>query len=391
MGIDAEDGGVDGHGPIAVYEEVVTSVLGQVTNHGAGILVIGCDKDASDNVTTFWRAIEAETGQEVTCVNGAANIALIDFAGFAMIAVASDDNDTPSGGLTEDETTALVARQDDIAAHVNGGGGVLGFSNKYPDAYDYLGGLGAFEVLPAIDYDDIEPTDAGLAIGITNELDVCCWHVTYTVFPPFLTVLATDAIGGGGGATGGAAAIGGGAVFISSIQLAPLAATNPVGASHTVTATITENGSPVAGATVTFTVVSGPHQGTTPGTGVTNASGVATFAYTGTAAGIDRIVASYVDSQGVTRSSQEVTKEWIGVIPTPAPTATATPTATTAPGATATQGAKSTTATGAVSALPNTGAGEESGGGDAAVWFLVGLLALAGLGLGGYALRRRVA
>jgi PKD domain-containing protein len=66
----------------------------------------------------------------------------------------------------------------------------------------------------------------------------------------------------------------------SALALAPLSATNPPGTSHTVTATATTaGGSPVPGATVTFTVISGPNAGVT-GSSVTNASGQATFTYT---------------------------------------------------------------------------------------------------------------
>lgn len=39
MGIDAEDGGPGGHGPITTYEDVVNSILSNVTNGGSGILV----------------------------------------------------------------------------------------------------------------------------------------------------------------------------------------------------------------------------------------------------------------------------------------------------------------------------------------------------------------
>ena len=57
MGIDAEDGGPGGHGPLAVYANVVSSILADVTNGGSGILVIGGGKDTTppvDDVTGFW-------------------------------------------------------------------------------------------------------------------------------------------------------------------------------------------------------------------------------------------------------------------------------------------------------------------------------------------------
>lgn len=100
-----------------------------------------------------------------------------------------------------------------------------------------------------------------------------------------------------------------GLVFISTISLSPATATNEVGTSHTVIAHVEENGTPIVGTLVTFTVTSGPHTGTT-GTAVTDASGNASFAYTGTTPGVDTIQASYVDSSGVTKTSSLVTKEW---------------------------------------------------------------------------------
>ncbi len=56
MGIDAEDGGPGGHGPLAVYVNVVSSISADVTNGGSGILVIGGGKDTTppvDDVTEF--------------------------------------------------------------------------------------------------------------------------------------------------------------------------------------------------------------------------------------------------------------------------------------------------------------------------------------------------
>jgi uncharacterized repeat protein (TIGR01451 family) len=98
--------------------------------------------------------------------------------------------------------------------------------------------------------------------------------------------------------------------LISTIDLAPTSATNDVGASHTVTATVAENSTPVVGTTVTFTVLSGPNAGLT-GTGVTDSAGQASFTYSSALAGTDTIEASYIDSAGKARSSNDVTKTWI--------------------------------------------------------------------------------
>jgi hypothetical protein len=97
--------------------------------------------------------------------------------------------------------------------------------------------------------------------------------------------------------------------FVSSnITLAPATDTNPTGTTHTVTATVTENGQPAPGKVVTFTVTAGPHIGMT-GVGTTNASGQATFTYTGVNAGTDTIKASYVSPIGP-QDSNAVTKIW---------------------------------------------------------------------------------
>ena len=209
MGIDAEDGGVGSHGPIAAYESVVNDILSNVTNGGSGILVIGGGK-AADDVTEFWDQIATDTGVAVTYVNGDANIAAQSFSGFAMIAVVSSVSETPSGGLTEAENDALAARVSDIAAFVNTGGGLLGFSQAgfTLNIYDYLGGLGRFTVNTNLSYTDITPTAAGLAVGITDALDICCWHDEYVTFPAFLGVLATNS------STGNPAAIGGDRVVV---------------------------------------------------------------------------------------------------------------------------------------------------------------------------------
>ncbi|ODA15468.1 hypothetical protein A5N86_16465 [Geobacillus thermoleovorans] len=143
MGIDAEDGGVNGHGPISVYQNIVKSILAKVTNGGSGILVIGGGQ-APSNVIEFWNQIANGIGQKVTFVSGPTNIAKQSFTGFAMIAVASDVTNTPWGGLTEEEHNSLVGRKNDIAAFVNNGGGILGFSSDFLNPYAYMGAIANF-------------------------------------------------------------------------------------------------------------------------------------------------------------------------------------------------------------------------------------------------------
>ena len=78
-------------------------------------------------------------------------------------------------------------------------------------------------------------------------------------------------------------------VFTGLITLSPVSATNIVGESHTVTATVTCNGNAESNAAVTFTVTGA---NSASGTGTTDANGQASFTYTGTAAGTDAINAT---------------------------------------------------------------------------------------------------
>jgi Bacterial Ig-like domain (group 1) len=110
------------------------------------------------------------------------------------------------------------------------------------------------------------------------------------------------------------------AIVGQGIVLSPISASNTVGQSHTVTATVTDsNGNPIANQTVTFTITSGPNAGLT-GSGVTDASGHATFTYTSSKTGTDTIQASFVNSLGQTITSNSVTKTWVAQGDTTPPT-----------------------------------------------------------------------
>lgn len=95
----------------------------------------------------------------------------------------------------------------------------------------------------------------------------------------------------------------------ASCALAPLDETVPVNTSQDVTVTVTRNGAAAAGINVTFNVTAGPNAGKVSNQ-VTNASGEATFAYTGAAvAGTDTITASgNVDGVPFNCTAE---KEWI--------------------------------------------------------------------------------
>jgi hypothetical protein len=203
MGIDAEDGGPNGHGPIENYVDIVNSILTNVTNGGAGILVIGGGKNPSDHVTTFWKAIEARTDIDVTFINGT-DIANQNFNDFAMLAVVSSVGETPSGGLTQLENNILATRQNDIKNFINNGGGLLGFSQSdLMNPYAYLAIVGSFLVNINLAYENIVTTGMGAAIGINDDLDICCWHDEFIEYPSFLNILATNPISGLPSAIGG--------------------------------------------------------------------------------------------------------------------------------------------------------------------------------------------
>lgn len=211
-GIDAEDGGPGGHGSISTYETLVTNHYNNATNAGTGILVVGGGKSPFDSATRFWNAISAGTGLGVTYVNDASNITNQMFTGFRMIAVVSDVGNTPSGGLTQAENDALTARSGDVAAFVNNGGALLGFTSDFAtNQYGYMGTVGAITTQIGLGYTDITTTPDGQAAGLDDtSLDVCCWHDKYLTYPSFLAPLAYEA-----GTTTNPAAVGGRAVTIA--------------------------------------------------------------------------------------------------------------------------------------------------------------------------------
>jgi hypothetical protein len=314
MGIDAEDGGPGGHGPPATYTNIVNNINAQVTKTGTTqtLLVIGCNKSLGDNVSTFWNTVFPPH----ICVNGAA-ISTVNFAAFRMIAVVSDVLNTPSGGLTcsgsTSEDARLDARAADIAAHVNAGGGLLGFSSSCPNPYGYVGTLGTFSISTVPDYPTIDPTPAGLVLGVNDSLDVCCWHQIFNTFPSFLQILAYR------GGTQDPAAVGGRQVIIiprepATLTLTPAADTNPVGTEHCVTATVRDQfGDPLPGVTVRFSVTGSVSDS---GSATTNASGQATFCYDGpTAPGADMIHAFADTDNDSTQDTGEpfgdATKTWV--------------------------------------------------------------------------------
>lgn len=278
MGIDAEDFNISmgGHGGTPPYESVIRDgILPYVTNGGVGVLVVGGGKNPNDDVTLFWTEVVGNVGIPLTFVNGANAIKQQSFRDFAIIAIASALPQTPSGGLTNEENGALAFRAPEIARYVNEGGGILGTAQAGLDTpYAYLGPDFFTYNFPG-DFDAITPTAAGLALGITNVFDTCCWHDEYLEFPNFFEVLATN------DATGHPCAIGSQAAVIARrIVGIPYIATCMPGTTHMVTAVVSQNTTPVPGQTVNFEIISGPNAGEA-GQGITNLEGEVFFSYLG--------------------------------------------------------------------------------------------------------------
>lgn len=103
---------------------------------------------------------------------------------------------------------------------------------------------------------------------------------------------------------------GAGLVVDSNITLSPaLTLCKPINSNMSLVATVTENGVPVVGVTVTFSVIAGPNNGLT-GNDVTNGAGQAKFNFTSAVPGVDTVIAQYVDSTGATQTSNTAAVEW---------------------------------------------------------------------------------
>lgn len=188
-----------------------------------------------------------------------------------------------------------------------------------------LSGFGTFTVTGVGCYNDAHivathPALLGLTDATLSNWS-CSVHEGFDTFPISFEVLAiAEDIGNTytapDGTVGTPYILARGVEVISDIKLSPPEATNPLGTTHTVTASVvrhvneSEETVPAEGVTVTFTVIDGPHAGVT-GTGVTDAAGVATFTYVGVTTGVDTIEATFMDQRERTQRSNRVTKTWI--------------------------------------------------------------------------------
>jgi uncharacterized repeat protein (TIGR01451 family) len=142
----------------------------------------------------------------------------------------------------------------------------------------------------------------------------CSVHEAFDSWPADFEVLVI-AVGTGGeftaadGTVGTPYVLARGVTVISDIRLTPEDDTNPVGTSHTLTASVTVDGSPEGGIVVTFTVEAGPNAGTT-GTCTTDATGQCTFTYTSNGIPGTDIIRARAVVRGKTQTSNAASKTW---------------------------------------------------------------------------------
>lgn len=235
--------------------------------------------------------------------SGAVNPAIIVTAGTG----ASNDLDASEGA-------ALTANAASIANFVNSGGGLLSHGADPTVSYGWLFALLPAATAPGGCSIPLTLTAAGQAAfpGLTNDnVSSGPCHNNFTGDLGGLQILATDTQGRN-------AIIGGGNVKLpGSIDLSPSSATNIVGTSHTVTATVLDGQppSPAVGAKVTFAITAGPNAGasgtcTPKADCTTDTKGQVSFSYTSNGtAGTDTIAASFVTQREVTESTL-ATKIW---------------------------------------------------------------------------------
>ena len=183
-----------------------------------------------------------------------------------------------------------------------------------------LDAFGTFEVGHADCFNDAHIVAEHPALAGLDDGDLSGWscsvHEVFQDWPLNFVVLAIAENFGSvytapDGTVGSPYVLAAGDISVTSdIDLAPLSATNPIGSSHELTATVSNESGPIVGTSVTFTVIDGPHSGVT-GADVTNALGTATFSYLGTTAGTDTIKATFADGEERTQTSNLVTKTWV--------------------------------------------------------------------------------
>jgi hypothetical protein len=243
----------------------------------------------------------------------AQEFATADLSQYTAVAIASSFG----GILSRAELDALIARKDDLKDFINGGGGLFAAAECSPCGANLLAGQAApdlYGFLP-IEVSSVPPQAPFqvTAFGAAAPFSLVNGDVndpTHNSFGLTGGLEALDRDQGEQATTiAGVAFVGTG---LSQIILTPEAATHQVGEQHAATAKILDSlGAPVVEALVDFKVTAGPNDGDS-GTGTTSATGEATFTYTGDGGvGTDTLIASFVDSDGTTQSSNEAEIQWV--------------------------------------------------------------------------------
>lgn len=202
LGIDAEDGGPNGHGPLTAYRAIVDAMLSNTTNSApTDVLVVGVK--GSGPLLAFYSALlNQPPARSRTFVAGGA-ISAVPFNNYKLIIVVTSGQHVP-GGLDPTENVILNQRKNDIRAFINCGGGLLAFSGPmntatFPQWYNYLDlpGLGPITYQDGGTFNNVVMDNAGAAgLGITvpmNQLLASSGDLWHTMFPSFPTALPSVA------------------------------------------------------------------------------------------------------------------------------------------------------------------------------------------------------
>jgi uncharacterized repeat protein (TIGR01451 family) len=228
-----------------------------------------------------------------------------------IVWIAGDGASNDLGDGPDNEPAALSDNATKLADFVNAGGGLMSHGSEFGWLFALLPNL---EAVDDGSSDDLELTPEGAAAfpGLTNEdINAGPWHNFFQGDFGGLEVLVKSTEINDSSGNDAAVIVGGAAVQLpGSIVLEPGTATNPVGTSHTVTATVrNSDGTPHPGVEVSFEVTDGPN-GETNGKATTDEKGQASFTYTGNGGpGTDTIEASFVDDTQTTRRAT-ATKVW---------------------------------------------------------------------------------
>jgi hypothetical protein len=202
----------------------------------------------------------------------------------------------------------------------------------------FLSSLGAFTVTGVGCFNDahivaVHPALAGLTDATISNWS-CSVHEAFDSWPATFQVLAIarnigSVFTAADGSVGTPYILARGQQLVTlGLSLTPSMATNAVGTTHTVTATLTDVtlGTPIVGALIGFQVTSGPNTGASgtcvPADCETDASGQVTFTYLGAGGPGTDVILAFNDSNGsgtpnVGEPQVTATKEWIagGCVP----------------------------------------------------------------------------